>query len=272
MKITLVDVPPDRTAPLLEALAEAGSVRAVEVYAECGSTNDLARERAREAPLPLLVVAERQTRGRGRRGAGWLDVRGACALMTLAWRPSGLRAYLMPLVGIAGAAAAARAARDLGVPAEVKWPNDVWAGDRKLGGVLAESVTLGSTVSLAVVGIGINVLATPEGVGPSESAVTPTCMAEFVPTAGLDPYAFVAAVVEQITRLIDDRGCPRTEAIVGIARELDALKGRQVTVLLRSSTVTGTAAGVDPSGLLTLCLRDGTTVSVDDPSATVRLV
>lgn len=271
MKTRLADVRADRAAPLLDALAEAAWVRTVEVYPQCGSTNDLAREHAPESDLPLLVVSERQTRGRGRRGAGWLDVRGACALMTLAWRPSALPAALMPLVGLMGAVAAARAARDSGVPAEIKWPNDVWARDRKLGGVLAESIVSGSVVSLAVLGIGINVLAAPEVADFSPGAIVPAWMAEFVPGVPLGPYAFVGAAVARVSELLDERGWPRIDAVVGAARELDAIKGRQVTVSLRSSSVTGTAAGLDSTGVLVLRLADGTTVTVDDPSATVRL-
>jgi BirA family biotin operon repressor/biotin-[acetyl-CoA-carboxylase] ligase len=125
----------------------------VRVVQRCGSTNDLAL--GETAAPRLLVAAEMQTAGRGRRGRRWHGAPGASLTFSLATQVRRAPRELAGLSLVAGVAVT-RALRALGIgQAALKWPNDLLIGDAKLGGILVE--TRGSNGNLrAVVGIGIN--------------------------------------------------------------------------------------------------------------------
>lgn len=122
------------------------------------STNDEVRRRAvAGAAEGLVVVAERQMAGRGRRGAAWFSPPGESLALSILLRPSEPKA-LWPQLALAAGLAVAEA---VGMQAGVKWPNDVWIGGRKVAGILIEAGP-----DFAVVGIGVNVntVEFPEGV------------------------------------------------------------------------------------------------------------
>jgi BirA family biotin operon repressor/biotin-[acetyl-CoA-carboxylase] ligase len=129
---------------------------AVRLLDEVGSTNDLAWEwAALGAPEGALVVARAQTRGRGRAGRTWLSPAGGGLWFSVVLRPGLVHpsAGMLPLAvgfGVAGGL------RRLGLPAELKWPNDVLVGGRKVCGVLVEGRFSGSRLATAVVGVGVN--------------------------------------------------------------------------------------------------------------------
>ncbi len=121
---------------------------------ECGSTNDEAREWARDplhpAPSGALVTAEYQTRGRGQRGRDWQAGPGESALMSFVYRfAPGLN--IGPLGLVTALAIADALAREHLEP-QIKWPNDILLDGRKVAGILVEAGE-----QIAILGIGINV-------------------------------------------------------------------------------------------------------------------
>jgi BirA family biotin operon repressor/biotin-[acetyl-CoA-carboxylase] ligase len=125
----------------------------LEHHESLGSTSDRLRERAREgAPEWTVVVADRQLAGRGRHGRRWVSPPGGLYLSVLLRPP---RAALS-LVPLAAGLAVAEAGAEWGLATELKWPNDVLAGGRKLAGVLAEASSSVSGVEWVVLGIGVN--------------------------------------------------------------------------------------------------------------------
>ena len=230
---------------------------AVEHVAATASTNDdlLGRVRAAAAAgatdfAPCLLVAERQSAGRGRHGRHWQAVPGRSLTLSMAWQPrrSDL-AGLSLAVGVAVADALEPAA--VGHRIGLKWPNDLWLLDsgpdllrhpgRKLAGVLVETAPLGAA-RVAVIGVGVNVLAQPvddaatgvASLGEIDPGATPSSALEriapalFAALARFDAHGF-AAFAERFA-----------------ARDL--LRGR--AVVAASSDVTGIAAGVGPDGAL----------------------
>ncbi|HXZ82434.1 MAG TPA: biotin--[acetyl-CoA-carboxylase] ligase [Acidimicrobiales bacterium] len=124
------------------------------------STNRYAADAVRQgAPEGLVVVAAEQTAGRGRLGRAWVAPKGTALLCSLVFRPR-LRVDELHLVVTAVALAAADAAQETGgVRIDLKWPNDLVAGDDKVGGILAEVVADRSgrqATSALVVGVGVN--------------------------------------------------------------------------------------------------------------------
>lgn len=126
------------------------------------STNRYAADAVRHgAPEGLVVLAEEQTAGRGRLGREWIAPAGSALLCSIVFRPR-LRPDELHLVPTAVALAAADAAQATsGAAIELKWPNDLVAGEAKVGGVLAEIVAGGASVAgpgaALVVGLGLNI-------------------------------------------------------------------------------------------------------------------
>ena len=134
--------------------------------ASAPSTNDLARAWLDEGgPDGLAILADAQTRGRGRRGRTWSSPPGLGLYLSVGLRPelAGPRAAWLTLLG---AVAAAEAMRAHGVAAEIRWPNDLDAGGRKIGGVLCESRLEDGVVTSAVLGIGLNLSQTADDFPP----------------------------------------------------------------------------------------------------------
>ena len=127
-------------------------------FAALESTNDKALELLEAgAPEGTLVLAEEQSRGRGRRDRSWHSPAGVSLYASLILRPR-LPATLLPVVSLTAAAGVARALEEWGGlrGVAIKWPNDLLFGERKLGGILAEARG-GSGSAALVVGVGLNV-------------------------------------------------------------------------------------------------------------------
>jgi BirA family transcriptional regulator, biotin operon repressor / biotin---[acetyl-CoA-carboxylase] ligase len=176
------------------ALAARGLSGALLIHRDAtGSTNDDAREVDLTPPGTAgdvaLVVAETQSRGRGRSGATWFSPRGSVA-MTIT--TSGIDASALGVLPLSVGSAVARTFRELGAHAEVKWPNDVLIGGRKVCGILCESALLGASARVFI-GIGINV--EEDSIDPSVAARATSLF-----TAGVrvDRPTLVAAIVDRV--------------------------------------------------------------------------
>jgi BirA family biotin operon repressor/biotin-[acetyl-CoA-carboxylase] ligase len=151
---------PDPVSPpddLTAALALAGTrlnlfAGKVRWFPQVGSTNDIATMLAEHgAEEGVVVVADQQTAGRGRLGRAWASPPGAGIYMSAILRPTPRASSLLTIA--AGVAVADAVALATGLDVQLKWPNDVYVGDRKLAGILAEGAP-----RYVVLGIGINVL------------------------------------------------------------------------------------------------------------------
>ena len=132
-------------------------VRRVEVVEVCASTNDEIRKRSLEgAPSGTVVLADRQTAGRGRMGRRWFSPPGLGLYMSALIRPSG-PVGAVTLWTLASALAACEACREMTGGVTIKWPNDLYHGGRKLAGTLTELRTAGPCVQELIVGTGFNV-------------------------------------------------------------------------------------------------------------------
>lgn len=137
----------------------------IRFYKQTGSTNDVALAWATEGATDLsLVVADEQTSGRGRLGRRWLTPPGTALALSLIIHPNpSNHNYFSHFSGL-GSLALTQILSERGLPAQVKWPNDVLIDGRKTAGILVEAVWMGDQVESVVIGIGVNVL--PESVPP----------------------------------------------------------------------------------------------------------
>lgn len=130
-------------------------------FASLPSTMDAASAAASAgAPEGLVIVAGEQTAGRGRRGRTWSSPPGAGLYLSFVLRPpaADMPAHVLALLTLAAGVGARRAiARASGLMPALKWPNDVMVGRRKLAGLLAEGIAIGSPAQIVILGLGLNV-------------------------------------------------------------------------------------------------------------------
>lgn len=220
----------------------------VEYRPSVPSTNDHARDLAREGRVDVAVVADRQTGGRGRRGNRWASPRGGIYL-SLIVRPD-LPPDRVPLLTLAAGVAVVRAVAPLGVDASLKWPNDVLVGDdgraRKLAGILTESSVGGGSVDWAIVGVGVNANA-----GPGRLPGDAVSLRELV-DGRVDRGPLTREIIDAFHSL------ERSPDAIPVAwRAAAATTGRHVRVETASGTVTGPAVDIDPDGALLVETGDG---------------
>lgn len=131
--------------------------KSVVYYEETDSTNVRVRELAQQgAEHGTLVVADRQSAGKGRRGRGWDSPAGKNIYMTLLLRPQ-IETFTAPMLTLVMALSAAEAIEEKeGLPAKIKWPNDLVIGTKKICGILTEMSADENGIHYVMIGVGIN--------------------------------------------------------------------------------------------------------------------
>ncbi len=224
----------------------------VHLYDRVTSTNTVARTLAAAgAPSGSIVLAGEQTRGRGRDGSRWVSPKGTGVYLSMIVRLPDPRAN--PLLSlIAGVDVCLALNRGFpGLRAMVKWPNDIYARGRKLGGILAE--VIGDARSApSILGVGINVLANP-GLEPLPAAIS---MMGCGVSASLPEVADL--IVSGLGRRIPEAPSSLDEAGLGEFASVDWLRGRSVVhTLPGGKPLPGVAVGINRSGALLLRTMEG---------------
>ena len=213
----------------------------IEYHETVESTNDLARERAREGATDLVVLADEQTGGKGRRKRQWRSPTGGI-WMSILVRPS-LPPARVPLLTLAAAVAVVRAVETVGVEATIKWPNDVLVAgpdgtESKLAGVLTEMEGESSQVSWVVIGVGLNANVDPAALG--EGAISLRALG-----GDVNRRTIVQAVLEEFHALAAD-----PDEIVPAWKAHASTLGRAVRVDTGDRSIEGEALDVTDVGAL----------------------
>jgi BirA family biotin operon repressor/biotin-[acetyl-CoA-carboxylase] ligase len=234
----------------IERIRSATSLKHIEHREEVGSTNDLASELAArgQTPYPFLVTAERQTSGRGRGSNRWWAADGSLtySLVIDATVRTPARSQWPQLSLIAGLAVCQTLealAPDSGP--RVKWPNDVYLGDRKVCGVLVE--TLSARPDTVIIGVGVNVNNSFRTAPPELQAIATSLIDRAGrPFDRSDILIRLLATFDELSEKIDDGSDTLTEAF----RQRCMLEGRTVTIDIGSRQVSGVCHGIDDEGAL----------------------
>ncbi|QFU81258.1 biotin--[acetyl-CoA-carboxylase] ligase [Natronorubrum aibiense] len=243
------------TGPTVEYGLEAPF--SVEYHDSIGSTNARARELATEGEADVAVLADEQTGGRGRLERAWSAPSGGVWVSVLT-RPE-ITPAQAPLYTLAASVAMARAIREAGVDARIKWPNDVVIpvgedGDyRKLAGILTEMEGETDRVEWIAVGMGIN--ANIDADSLPEGATTIRDEA-----GDVDRRLFVQRVLEEF-----DAYRNALESVVPAWRDLALTLGQRVRIDRTAGDIVGEAVDVTDAGALVVATEDGEqTVSAGD--------
>ncbi|MFB6165994.1 MAG: biotin--[acetyl-CoA-carboxylase] ligase [Haloarculaceae archaeon] len=215
----------------------------VEYHDSIPSTNTRARELAAGGATDVVVLADEQTGGRGRLNREWVAPSGGVWL-SIVLRPDRPPAQA-PIYTLAAAVATTRAAREAGVDASIKWPNDVLVGDRKLAGILTEMEGEADRVAWLVVGIGVNANVDPGQLVDGATSIR-------AEAGDVDRRAFTQRLLEEFNALRAD-----PEAVLPAWREYAATLGRRVRVDTARREVVGEAVDVEFPGTLVVETDDG---------------
>lgn len=243
------------------ALIGKNTDRKIIVLEETGSTNIAAKERAASgAPHGTVVVADKQTAGRGRLSRSFVSPSGKGLYMSVIIRPE-LGINSAPMITSAAAVAAALAVEKLcGHEVQIKWVNDLYMNGKKICGILTEaSLDLEmKSLDYAVVGIGINVRSMKEDF--DEELQLRATSVEDESGIVVDRNALCAEVLNNLDiwlGRIENRG------FIVEYRRREYLTGKHITAESGGKTITGTAVGIDRNANLMVELPSGEIINLN---------
>jgi BirA family transcriptional regulator, biotin operon repressor / biotin---[acetyl-CoA-carboxylase] ligase len=254
-----LDRPPLSARSLERALLAPGRLwRRLEIKPETGSTNaDVAEAVRAGAPEGLIVVAERQSAGRGRRDRNWESPPRAGLTLSVLLRPANVPqkhwGWLPLLAGVALLEAVHRIAE---LEAALKWPNDLLIGDRKCAGILAEVID-----EAVVLGVGLNVTTRADELPPATGL--PATSLQLAGAQSTDRDPLLKALLRGMERWYggwrEAGGDAEMCGLLGAYRRGCVTVGRRVRVQLPAGDeLTGEATTVDNDGQIVIRTADGT--------------
>jgi BirA family biotin operon repressor/biotin-[acetyl-CoA-carboxylase] ligase len=250
------DLTPDRIQRNLHSTIVG---RAIEHYAQAGSTNDLARRHARAGrPEGLVIVADQQTAGRGRMGRAWAAPPGSSLLLSLLLRPTWLApADAFSLTMLAGVALC-EAVDQVTPRAALKWPNDLLlpvrtaAGPtlRKAAGILSEIELVGDRIAWVVIGIGVNVSWSPAGIVDGRDLAEVATSVGAAAGQPVERLPLLRALLERLDARYDALRRGDHADLFACWRDRLTMLGQPVQIGLPHGELRGVAEDVERSGAL----------------------
>jgi BirA family biotin operon repressor/biotin-[acetyl-CoA-carboxylase] ligase len=253
----------ERARPRLGRLAST-----VLFFPTIGSTNDVALRWSAKAVAErgaadarraegLVVVADEQTAGRGRRGHSWFSPAGSGLYVSVALAPGTARVdparATMLLTLTAGIALAEGVEAATGLRVDLKWPNDLHVSRRKVGGILAEATTIGAATDAVVAGYGINVASTSL---PSDLRDRATSL-ESESGRPVDRNHLLVETLVALSRRYEELLAGQFDAILDAWRlRAPAASGARVTWTTMAGAAAGVTAGIDDHGALLVRVGD----------------
>ena len=232
-------------------------------YPTLTSTMEVAKREAQQGAVEgTIVIAEEQTAGRGRRKRPWLSPRGSLALSIILY--PGL-AYLPYLIMLASLAVVHTIEAVTGLRPQIKWPNDVLVGGKKVCGILIESSLRGNIVNYAIIGIGINVNLRLSNF--PEILSTATSLSDEL-GRDVSPLDIIQRLLVEVEKLY--LALPAAESIYQEWRDSLETLGKQVRVQSGKTIYEGIAESVAGDGSLLLRCLDGTLTKIVAGDVTLR--
>lgn len=234
---------------LLSAATPLSSPINITVLDSCTSTNDEAMVGAQSGASSLSVwISEHQRAGRGRRGKQWMSPLLGNIYCSILWRTTGGVQSLEGLSLVIGIAIA-QALEKMGVSrVKLKWPNDIWVDDKKLGGILIEIVGDPIGQCAVVIGFGLNIRLNPT----MKSGVTQEIISLTEEIGEVNRNETITLIIREIAVYLENHSRNGFSSFLDQWSHFDALIGREVIVASVVESIAGRCEGVSPRGALLL--------------------
>ncbi len=236
----------------------------IHIALETGSTNDDTAALARsDHPEGVVMFAESQSSGRGRRGNEWLAAPGSCLLFSILLRPAHPPRLWRRLTHLCALALCEAIDENTGLRTGIKWPNDVYINGKKVAGILVESTARGGDhpgdEGFAVAGIGLNVNMLADEFPPELRATATSLQLESPNRSRINRTSLAIGILHRFNRHYPDSlADPRFATSLDQIRMRSHLLGKQVGALVSGTRMSGIAQGLGPDGELVLVGPDGT--------------
>lgn len=237
-----------RPSILRKKLGQSIFARAIVFHEILDSTNRLAKELGTKgAPEGTLVLCEEQTAGRGRMGRRWLSPRHANLLFSVLLRPKIPPDKVFLLTMILALAAIDAIGELYALKAMIKWPNDLYVGRKKLGGILTEFSTWNKTVEYVVLGLGLNANWRPA----DEEGMLYAATSILVETGGeVSREDLLVGILEKLEPYYRKMSSGRLEGFYKRWNEESMLVNKRVEIRSTGERICGKALRIDPHGAL----------------------
>lgn len=242
----------------------------IQVFDEVDSTNTLAKSLASQgAPAGTVLIADRQTAGRGRLGRSFLSPGGVGIYFSAILRPKCPPQELMHLTCAVGSAMCDAVEAACGFRPGIKWTNDLVVDTKKLGGILTElSIDPKSgLVDYVVVGIGINCCQTRSDF--DESIRDMACSAQMVCGKAVDRNLLAAEMIKELHRM-DQSLLTQKDTILAAYRRDCITLGQYISVVRGDEIRHGTAIDIDAEGGLIVRFDNGSVETVSSGEVSIR--
>jgi BirA family biotin operon repressor/biotin-[acetyl-CoA-carboxylase] ligase len=225
-------------------------------YRRVSSTNDVGKELAKKGVTEgTVILAETQTKGRGRLGRKWVSPSGGL-WFSLILRPK-IKPKDLPQLTFMAATAIAKTLRSLyKLRAQIKWPNDILVNNRKVCGILTEGHTINETVEFAVVGVGINVNLEVKAFPSTIRSIATSLQKEL--GKSVDREKLLCSLLMQIENSYLTWRKEGFKSILKEFRMLAMFLGKHVRISVFDERIMGIAEDLDETGALIVRLPDGT--------------
>jgi BirA family transcriptional regulator, biotin operon repressor / biotin---[acetyl-CoA-carboxylase] ligase len=221
----------------------------IHYFASLGSTQEQAAELAgHEASHGTAVIAEQQSAGRGRMNRRWHSPPGVNLYISIILRPRMAPEALPQLSLVAGLALAEAIETVAPGIVGLKWPNDLWLGRKKAGGIIAETVADKGRIAAVILGIGINVNLAGDDL-PVELRATATSI-RIATGVECDRIALAAALFSRLNNRYMEAESQGFGPIRPLWENYSALTGATVTIVSEAGRQSGVVRGIDSEGAL----------------------
>ena len=235
---------------------------------EVDSTNELAKRYFQDdAPEGMVILAESQTKGKGRSGRTWHSPPGVGVFLSVLLKPAIPVAQIPQLTLLAGVAVAKAVNAINPLPANLKWPNDILMNGKKLGGILCELVAREGRWGV-VIGIGVNVNHRRDQFPEDLRELATSLYLENDQTT--DRTLMAISILEHLDHEYRDFLQSGMAPLVKNWTRLTGMFGKPVCLTHANESISGTAQGLDERGRLVVRMEDGQQRAFDSGEVTLR--
>ena len=221
-------------------------------FEEVDSTNDVAKRLAPKSKEGTVIIAETQTKGRGRGRREWISPPGG-VWMSVILKPK-IDLSCAPVFTLIFGLGVCKVIRSFGLNAKIKWPNDVIIKGRKIAGVLAD-LDFYEEVNFVIVGVGIDANVDLEDF-PKEFRGNVTSLKKELGQE-IEKQSLIQNIFQEMNRVYDRFKSGSLSSLLQEWKELSSIIGKTVEVHTETETIKGDAIDIDKSGALIIKLEDG---------------